>query len=130
MKRRLVLICLALICGLTLLFVVGHSTEKTFDIKGVTRIAVMSGSTGKNVDITDQDLIQQITDNISSIRFKRGSRINSSGWSYNIRWYDAGGQEIENITTGANGTNLFYDGYNWSAVSGSIDTMLLDGVLG
>lgn len=127
MRKRLITICLALICCLTL---ASCSTEKVFDIEGVAKISVMSGNTGESVEVTDEDLIQQITDNISAITFKRGSRIDSSGWSYNIRWYDTNGQEIDNITTGGDGTTLFYDGYNWSAVSGGIDTDLLDEVFG
>ena len=127
MKKRFLVICLAVICCLVL---ASCSTEKTFNIEDAAKIRVMSGTTGESVDVTDEDLIQQITDNISAITFKKGARIDSSGWSYNIRWYDVDGQEIESITTGGDGTNLFYDDYNWSATSGGIDTGLLDEVLG
>lgn len=127
MKKHFVIVCLALICCLAL---ASCSAEKTFNIDGVAKIEVMSGNTGESVEVTDKDVIQQITDNINSVKFQKGSRIDSSGWSYNIRWYNADGQEIENMSTGADGSHLFYDNYNWSTVSGSIDTGLLDEVLG
>lgn len=126
MKKYLILISLALICCLSL---TSCGKKMTFAIENTETILVMSGNTGKSVEITDQDIIQQITDNINSLSFERGSRINSTGWSYNIRWYNADGDEIENMSTGGTGTNLFYGGYNWSIVSGNIDTALLDEVL-
>lgn len=126
MKKHLILISLTLICCL---FLTSCDKKMTFAIENTETILVMSGTTGKSIEITDKDIIQQITDNINSLSFERGSRINSSGWGYNIRWYNAAGDEIENMSTGGTGTNLFYDGYNWSIVSGNIDTELLDEVL-
>ena len=126
MKKRLLLFASALICCL---FLASCGKNMTFAIENAEKILIMSGSTGKRAEITDPDTIRRITGNINSLSFERGSRIDSSGWSYNIRWYDAGGDEIESITTGGTGTNLFYDGYNWCAVSGNIDTALLDEAL-
>ena len=126
MKKYLVPVCALIICGVTLLFLTCRSKEKTFDIEGAAKIVVMSGNTGLRVDVTDKDTIQQITDNINSITFKRESKIASSGFRYGINWYDADGQIIESIGTGGDVHHMFYDGYNWYAVSGKIDMEFLD----
>ena len=124
-KQGLVLVCTLLICGLTLLFLTSRSKEKTFAIEGAAKIEVFSGTTGLCVDVTDEDTIQQITDNINSITFKRESKIASSGFRYHIDWYDTDGQIIESIGPGGD-DHMFYDDYNWYAVSGKIDMGFLD----
>lgn len=119
-----------LIFTLTLsLILVSCNSSKTFEIADAEKVVLMSGTTGEKVEIKDAAIIQQITTNINCVEFKKGqSSKNSSGWSYNIKWYDAKGLEIENITIGGNGT-INYGDYFWSATNGSIDTAFLDELL-
>jgi uncharacterized protein YcfL len=125
MKKYTALLLILILC----LMLVGCNPSKVFEIADVEKVVLMSGTTGEKVEITDTAIIQQITENINSVEFKKGqSSKNSSGWSYNIKWYDAKGLEIENITISGNGT-VNYDDYFWSATNGSVDTAFLDELL-
>ena len=84
-------------------------------------------------------MMQQITDNITSIQFERGeSSEDTNGFGPMISWYDTNGEVIESISVMSNDT-IIYNNYFWTAVNGSIDmevinatlsadTSLLDGV--
>ena len=128
MKRLRKITVLFLILLVSLLLA-ACGKQKTFALEYPKKVLLMSGNTGESVEIADEDVIRRITDNMNSVQLQRKSKINSSGWSYNIRWYDDTGAEMGNLSTGRDGTIIFYDGYEWAAVSGSIDTKLLDNVL-
>lgn len=125
MKRRTELL-LALVCALVL---AGCGLVRTFQIGEAARMTLTSGTTGERVELTDPEVIREVTDNIVSIRFRRcGSSRDSSGWSYALRWYDAGGALLEDMVI-LNSGMIDVDGWFWAADGGGVDTALLEGLL-
>ncbi len=125
MKKRL----MAIFAFLVILALAGCSSTRSFEITDAQTITLRSGSTGESVEITDAETIGQITDMINSIEFHKGkSSKQSSGWSYQIDWYDSSGDQIEGITIQGN-DSIDYNDHFWSAPSSSIDTDFLADLL-
>ena len=125
MKKYEILSLILILCSM----LAGCNSSKVFEIVDAEKIILMSGRTGEKVEITDAEIIHQITTGINSLEFDKGrSSQNVSGWSYNVKWYDTEGTEIESITFNGNGT-INYDNYFWSATNGSIDTTFFDELL-
>ena len=119
----------ALFCALMLVLLAGCGLARSFQIGEAARMTLTSGATGETVELTDPEAIRAVTDNIESIRFHRGrSRGNSTGWSYAIRWYDAGGAVLEDMVIQSSGM-INVDGWFWAAASGGVDTALLEELL-
>ena len=124
--KKLIALVLALVYVLGL---VGCSSEpKIFEITGAEKLTVMSGSTGESVDITNADDIKYITDNINALKYSKGEKVNSDGWSYALQWFDQNGEIIENLTLWGDGYTIIYDGhyYKGMSVDYDIDLSFLD----
>ncbi len=112
MKKVLVLI-LALMLALP---VCGCAEQtKKFDISGAAKITIGSGSTGKRIEITDEEAIRYITENINAITFGRDkSSKNSNGFAYGLTWYDSAGEAIDGLIIHSaykiSYENYFYNG--------------------
>lgn len=119
----------ALFCALMLVLLAGCGLVRSFQIGEAARMTLTSGTTGETVELTDPEVIRAVTDNIESIRFQRcHSSGNSTGWSYAIRWYDAGGAVLEDMVIQSSGM-INVDGWFWAAASGGVDTALLEEML-
>ena len=101
---------------------------KIFSFESPQKIAVTSIS-GEKIEVTDEDMMQQITNNITSIQFERGeSSVDTNGFGPMVSWYDSDGDVIETISVMSNDT-IIYNNYFWTAVNGSIDTEVINAVL-
>ena len=81
------------------------------------------------MEVTDEDIIQQITDNITSIQFERGeSSEDTNGFGSMISWYDTNGDMVETISVMSDDT-IIYNSYFWTAMNGSIDMEVINDVL-
>ncbi|MEY8523382.1 hypothetical protein AALA90_10180 [Lachnospiraceae bacterium 38-10] len=101
---------------------------KTFSFESPQKITVTSIS-GEKMEVTDEDIIQQITDNITSIRFERGeSSEDTNGFGSMISWYDTNGDMMETISVMSDDT-IIYNSYFWTAMNGSIDIEVINDVL-
>ena len=89
----------------------------------------MNGNTGDVVEISDTETIQSITDNFNSLTLQKKGKVDGTGWTYGIRWYDEAEKEIANISCGAEPKSITKDGYVWNITSGSIDTTLINELL-
>lgn len=119
----------ALFCALMLVLLAGCGLVRSFQIGEAARMTLTSGATGETVELTDPEAIRAVTDNIESIRFQRcRSSGKSTGWSYAIRWYDAGGAVLEDMVIQSSGM-INVDGWFWAADSGGVDTALLEELL-
>ena len=119
----------ALFCALMLVLLAGCGLVRSFQIGEAARMTLTSGATGETVELTNPEAIRAVTDNIESIRFQRcRSSGNSTGWSYAIRWYDAGGAVLEDMVIQSSGM-INVDGWFWGAASGGVDTALLEELL-
>ena len=124
--KKLTALVLALVCVLGLF---GCSSKpKTFEIAGAEKITVMSGATGKSIDIVNADDIKYITDNINALEYSKGEKINSDGWKYSLQWFDQNGELIENLTLLGDGYTIIYDDhyYKGMSVDYEIDLSFLD----
>ena len=101
---------------------------KTFSFESPQKITVTSIS-GEKKEVTDEDIMQQITDNITSIQFERGeSSEDTNGFGSMISWYDMNGDVMETISVMSDDT-IIYNSYFWTAMNGSIDMEVISDVL-
>lgn len=124
--KKLIALLLILVCASGL---VGCSSEsKIFEIAGAEKLTVMSGSMGESIDIISADDIQYITDNINALKYFKGEKVNSDGWSYALQWLDQNGEIIENLTLLSDGYTIIYDGYYYKGMEADyeIDLSFLD----
>ncbi len=85
--------------------------KKEFDFSGAEKVVVFSGSTGEHIETTDKEEIKNISDIFTSHTFtKKKSSKGYDGFRYNVKWYDASGGLIEEITL-MSGQRISYDGY-------------------
>ena len=124
--KQLMTLVLALVYMLGL--VSCSSKPKTFEIVGAERLTVRSGTTGESIDITNVDDIKYITDNINSLKYSKGKKVNGSGWSYSLQWFDQNGAIIEKLILFGDGYTINYDGYYYKGMSADyeIDLSFLD----
>lgn len=128
--KKLIALLLALVCVLGLL---GCSDKNvTFDIGTASKINIKSGLTGDEVNIADNEFIQNITENINSLRFEKTSATDGKvGYAYVLTWFDTEDNQIATITiTEENGYQISHDGYYYKVGADfSIDTALIDEML-
>lgn len=110
----------------------GNNTEESLQLSvdSVKEITIMYGNDGSQVEITDEETIAAITENFNTLILNRDKKIDSTGWAYSVRWYDADGNELTKISCfGAQSDSITRDGYVWKIASGSIDFDLLNELL-
>ncbi len=120
MKKAITAV-LVLLC-LVGMIILGGCSPKTqnFLIESPHKITITSIS-GENIEIIDEAIIQQVTNNITSIQFERGkSSKNTNGFGPIISWYDSNDDLIESISVMGDNT-IMYNDYFWTVVDGSID---------
>lgn len=93
---------------------------KTFSIESPQKITITSLS-GKKTEITEEEMIRQITDHIASIQFERGkSSKDTNGFGPFISWYDSNGDLIESFSVMGDDT-ILYDDHFWKPVDGGAE---------
>ena len=98
-------------------------------IEGAAYIELQSGNTGELVTITDADTVVQITADVNALRLRDAQEIDSSGWSYRLRWYDADGAQLAELLP--HGWRVDCNGMRYQvAGTHTVDTDLLDDLLG
>ncbi len=108
--KKLIIFCLTL--ALFTISLVGCAKrEIQFEIGTASKVKIFSGSTGRSAEITDAEVIKTITDDINSHKFtKDKSSKNWEGFSYYITWYDADGEQMEEVVL-MNGSRISYNDY-------------------
>ena len=109
----------------------GNNTEESLQLSvdSVKKITIIYGNDGSQVEITDEETIDAITENFNSLILNRDKKIDSTGWTYSVGWYDADGNELTKISCWAQSDSITRDGYVWKIASGSIDVDLLNDLL-
>lgn len=119
----LIWVCMIVLAGCS-----SSPEEKIFSLESPQKITVTSIS-GEKIEVIDEDIKQQITDNITSIQFERGeSSVDTNGFGPMVSWYNSDGDVIESISVMSNDT-IIYNNYFWTAVNGSIDTEVINAAL-
>ena len=114
-KALFLLLTLSMLAGCT----------KSFSIENPVKVTVQSGP--KIVEITDEEIIHRLTEDITSKEFRRGKKHNATGWDYWLKWYDASGELIFDASMGSDG--MVYRDYDWHCENGTIDTEYYDELL-
>ena len=105
MKKIALVVCTFIV----ICMVACSSRTHKFEIGYAAKIIVSSGTTGTQVEITDTQNIQYITDNINGLTYSKGEKVNSDGWSYALIWYDKDGNEQKKLTV-LNENTVIFDG--------------------
>lgn len=109
--KKYVILMMSFVCAFML---IGCSPTKTFTIEHAKSINIMSGTTGQTKSFDEDKVIAHITDNITSLKFKKQeSSQDSTGWGYKVSWYDEDKKNIESIVIMDEHT-IDYDGYFYS----------------
>ena len=92
--RKITIFVLALVCILELAACTVRNLR--FDIDVANSINIKSGLTGDEINITDKEIIQSITQDINSLRFEKTSKSDGKvGYVYMVKWFDADGKQME-----------------------------------
>ena len=121
MKKSIMVVLILLWVSMIVLGGCSSSPKvKIFSFESSQKITVTSIS-GEKIEVIDEDMIRQITDNITSIQFERGeSSKDTNGFGPMISWHNSNGDVIETISVMSNDT-IIYNNYFWTAINGSID---------
>lgn len=102
--------------------------EMNLNIENAASIVLKSGNTGTEIEITEADIIEEITVHFNSLTFRKDGEVDSDGWTYWLKWYDADGNLISDIVV-LSSDKIAYGDYYYTAEDGVIDTDLLDALL-
>lgn len=98
MKKKLFSTIMLFFISILLVISGCSASVKEFSIRNADHIVLVSGNTGRSVEITDGETIDKVTGNITEQSFKQGkSSKDQSGWSYRLTWYNSEDKEIEKI---------------------------------
>ncbi|MBQ9980343.1 MAG: hypothetical protein IJP23_04725 [Oscillospiraceae bacterium] len=119
----------AILAAAVMVFALAGCGEMSLQIAGAESILLRSGNTGKLVEVTSPDDVAYITDNLSSMKFEKGSSSKKySGWTYWIKWCDADGKVIDQVVLMGDGYTVDYDDFFWRGMvaDNEIDIEYLD----
>lgn len=100
------------------------SRTHKFEIEDAAKITVTCGATGEQVEITETESIQYVTDNINGLIYSKGKKVNSDGWSYALIWSDKEGNEEEKLSV-LNEYTIIYDGRYYKGIEADYEIDLL-----
>ena len=101
----------------------------TMVAEDVAKIELLDGNNGDLVEITDEETISYIADDINEMLFKRGMPTGvSGGWSYWIKWYDASGKEIDSLML-VSDNQIREEDYFYESTNGTFDIEFFDELL-
>ena len=87
-------------------------TETNMDLDSVSHIELMSGLTGQKITVKDADYVQNVMDDIESLKYEKKNAVEEVGYAYRIRFYNENYDELGRIfITEENGHQISYDGY-------------------
>ena len=110
------LLCFILLCG----------CSKSFSIESPAKVTIQHEE--DVIEITDNDTISRLTEQITSITFERGeSSQGQAGWDYRVIWYDESGEPIFDAYVSP--TSIDYQGRFWICENGTIDVSYYDELL-
>ncbi len=106
------------------------SDTMTLNIGKASRLELISGVTGRTVELNDAGSIKRISDNINSLEFTRSGKLNSDSWSCALKWFAADGSCMEKLTV-IDSRTIVHAGSVYTALSsgGRIDLNFLKGFL-
>lgn len=70
---------------------------KKLEITGAASMQVTDMTTGKQAEIADPADIRYITENICSLPYSKGRKVNSDGSMFSLNWLNEAGEQIAGI---------------------------------
>ena len=103
------------------------SSPKRLSISGAEKIRIFNMSTGKQTELTDAADIAYITENICSLPYSKGRKVNSDGSMFSLTWFDGAGERIAGISV-LNENTIVYQNhyYKVMTIDYEIDLAFLD----
>lgn len=122
----------ALVLALALILSIAGCSSDTMrlNVGKASRLELISGVTGRTVELNDAGSIRRISDNINSLEFARSGKLDSGSWSYALKWFADDGSCTEKLTV-IDSRTIVHSGsaYTVLSPSGGIDLDLLKGFL-
>lgn len=122
----------ALVLALALILSIAGCSSDTMrlNVGKASRLELISGVTGRTVELDDAGSIGRISNNINSLEFVRSGKLDSGSWSYALKWFAADGCCTEKLTV-IDSRTIVHSGsaYTVLSPSGGIDLDLLQGFL-
>ncbi|MDY0278662.1 MAG: hypothetical protein RBQ97_11330 [Acholeplasma sp.] len=104
---------------------------KQLSMKESKYIVLKDEDNGEYIEITDEETVEKITNDINSLSLKKGKTIElPPGWSYQLIWYNSN-DEIQGVIGIVDGSTLGYkDNYYSVSKDEIIDIELFDELSG
>lgn len=127
MKRILALVFAAVL----ILSLTGCAETMTLGIGKASRLDIISGVTGRTVELRDPGSIKRISDSLNSLKFRETGRLDTDGWSYALIWFGADGRCMDRLTALGDGRTIIHAGhvYTVRGPGGRIDLELIGSFL-
>ena len=87
------------------------SSPKRLEITGAAKIQIFNMSTGKQTELTDAADIAYITENICSLPYSKGRKVNSDGSMFSLSWLDETGERIAGVAVLSENTIVYQKHY-------------------
>lgn len=97
MKKHLPAVLLMAALAVLLIFS-GIGRYKAFVVEDTHTILLTDGTTGKQVEITDQETVRAIAENVMSLRFEHMGKNDSSGWCYSLEFRGGNGEKLAGLS--------------------------------
>ena len=122
--------CAAFLAALLVLGLSGCSFgPKKLEITGTAKIQVFNSTTGKQAEITDAADMQYITENICSLPYSKGRKVNSDGSMFSLNWLDEAGERIAGVAVLSENTIVYQKHYyKVMTIDYEIDLAFLEGL--
>ena len=97
MKKHLPFAILAAVLAVMLVSA-GLGRYRTFVAEDTHRILLTDGTTGKQVEITEEAAVRAIAEDVTSLRFERMGKEDSSTWCYNLQFFSKNGTKLASLS--------------------------------
>lgn len=105
------------------------STKAVATDENIVEIRIFDGNTGKEAIIEDEAIIEEIVAMFNAIEFKKtGVSIGYVGYSYNVTYYNAQGENVQNFIVN-NEKKLRYEGFFYEPQNKDMDFAMLEDVM-
>lgn len=124
MKKHIPLILLAAVLAVFLgCAAIGRYTA--FVAQETHSILLTEGATGKQVEITEPDVVQAIMKNVMDQQYRGRGKNDSSGWSYSLQLLDEADNEIASLAIlDKDGRFISFGGRRYMVAHQTLDTDL------
>ncbi len=122
-KNKILLYIAAIISVVIIIFAMTFIPQRLFriDVGSVSKITIFNGSTGENIEITNDSNMEYIIKNLNSTTFKkRKLAYGYSGFSFKVIIYNEKGKVIEELLINSS-SSIRYKGFFYKVTDNIVD---------